>query len=491
MDLNQLQILEPQNQKREYLSGGFERTLSPLLQNAVQVLNQYQDDLNKEFSDSVYEDMLKDPAVSASVDILKSLILAEPLRVVPIVHDKKAADYEISREVTAFVDYQIHNMARSTQTILNEALEAIQFGSSMVEIIFEDQEYNGRPILGLKDLKTRNRKNYSFIVDRYYNVLGAVSNEAGQGATSIYTGSMNPDPEQVIPREKFMVLALQTKNSDPRGISMLRPAWNSYYVKNQVWPQYLKYLIQFASPSLVGYTPENGPEEIEQIDASGNVIVNSDGTVKTSTPEEDMLSTLLGFQSGTVAVLKGGSKLDVIQSDGNGEAFSAAVNMFDRQIAMAILKTHRTLLEAQHGSKADAEASADITDVFVGGLREIVSSAFSKDVIKTLVEINFGPEIAAKYSPYCTLRAMPKQDFSKAAEAISKLWTSKYLHPSQVGETDAMIGLPERDLDSFLGELQDSADLMKLDQIERMKLLNPGAGLDTPPVQSRPDAAAE
>jgi len=479
MDLNNLTSLRPGDRKREYLSGGYNRTLSPLLANAIQVLSRFQDDLNKEFSDRAYDEMLRDPAVAASVDILKSLILSEPLRVVARVQDKKAADYEVSTRVAKFVEDQLRKMRRSPQAILWEALDAIAYGSSLVEIVLEDAVEDGIPILRLKDLKTRSRSNYGLVVDRYFNVLGAVCTESGFQAAGVYTGSSKPDPSQVIPREKFLLLALQTKNSDPRGVSFLRPAWSAYYVKTQVWPAYLKFLVQFASPSIVGFTPE-GAEDVENVDENGNFLRNDDGSIATISAEEDMLSTLLGFQTGTVAVLKGGAQIQLVQSQGQGEAFSAAVDLFDRQIAMAILKTARTLLEARNSSKADSESAADVTDVFVAGLCEVVGAAFSKDVIYNLVKINLGPEIADAYAPDVTLRSMPKQDFAKAADAVGKLWTAKYLHSSQVEETDAMIGLPERDLDSFLSDIQEDADARTLDQTERLKLMNPGAGTTTP-----------
>lgn len=486
MELQTLTTLPAKDRKKEYLSGGWTRTLSPLLANAIQVLNRYQDDLNREFGDVVYDEMMRDPAVAASVDILKSLILAEPLRVVPRIQDKKHPEYEQSKAVSDFVEKQVRGMNRGTQAVLLEALDAIQYGSALVEIVYEDAIEDGRPILKLKDLKTRSRMNYGLIVDRYFNVLGAVPREAGYTASGVYTGSTKPDKSQMVPREKFLLIVLQTRNSDPRGISLIRPAWNAYYLKTQVWPAYLKFLVQFASPSIVGYTPE-GAEDIEQVDANGEIVLNSDGTVATVSAEEDMLNTLLGFQAGTVAVLKGGSKLDFIQSQGQGEAFSAAVDLFDRQIAMAILKTHRTLLEAKHSSKADSESAADITDVFVSSLRELVAAAFTRDVVKNLVAVNFGPEIAEAYAPEVTLKSMPKQDFGKAADAVGKLWASKFLHSSQVAEVDALVGLPERDMDAFLSELEEEAEMRRLDQTERMKLMNPGAGTTKPKAEAEDD----
>lgn len=481
--LTNLSLLKSGQTQREFISGGFERTISPLLDNAIQVLSQWSDDLTREFTDVVYDQMLRDPAVSASVEILKSLILSEPVRVVSKVQDKKSPEYVKAKEIADFVDRQIQDMNRPAEVAVYEMLEAIAYGSSLAEIVLEeaDDPILKRPVLRLKDVKTKARRNYGIIVDRYFNVLGAINREWGYSAPGIYTGSTAPDPSRAIPREKLVILTFGSKYGDPRGVSMIRPAWNSYFLKAQVWPQYLKFLVQFASPSLVGFTPENDSEPIEAINDDGTKKLNEDGTVAEVTPEEQMLETLLGFQGGTVAVLKGGSKLDVLWSQGGGEAFSKAVELFDRQIAMAILKTHRTLLESKNSSKADSESAADITDVFVAHLKDVVSGVLTKDLAYQLVKLNFGPDDARQYCPTVTVKGVPKQDFSKAAGAVAQLWTAKYLHPSQVQETDALIGLPERDMDDFLEGLAQEEELRQIDQIERMKLLNPGAGTATKP----------
>ena len=493
MDLNKLTRLKPQDRKREYVSGGFQRSISPLLQEAILILSRYQDDLNREFSDQAYEQMVRDPAVAASVDVLKSLILSEPLRLISREQDRKHPDYAEAQGVTDFCTHQLKTMKRSLQIVMWEAMDAIIYGSALVENVYDDQATDGtKPIIKLVDLKTRSRGNYGLIVDRHFNVLGAVQTEQGTYGigSGVYTGSTKPNPEAVIPREKFWLVTFNGRNSDPRGQSLLRPAWNPYFLKTQVFPAYLKYLVQFASPSIVGFTPE-GAEDVEIVDENGIVAVDADGIAQTISAEEDMLNTLLGFQSGTVAVLKGGSRMELIQSQGQGEAFARGVELFDRQIAMAILKTHRTLLEAKHGSKADSESAADITDVFVASLRELVATSFTRDVLRPLVTANYGEEIADRFTPEATLKSTPKQDFSKTAEAIGKLWTAQYLHASQVAEVDAMIGLPERDIEDWMSQVEEDNDMKRMDQVERMKLLNPQAGTEEEEAPTEPEEQEE
>lgn len=484
--LQQLKRLSPGKRGREYLSGGYQRILSPLMGNALQVLTQHQGDLNQEFGDKVYDEMMRDPTVNACISILKALILSEPLRVVSKVQNKDAEGYEEAAKVAKWVEDQIAGMDRSVELALWESLEALQYGSSFVEIVLSPETDDaGAPTYRLKDLKTRNRSFYGLLVDRFYNVLGAVNREFGGAAGAIYTGSQKPDPERMIPREKFILITIDGKYNDPRGNPPLRCVWNPYYLKSQTWTPYLKFLVQFGSPSLVGYTPEEGGGEIEQVDADGNPILEDDGTPAIITDEEDMLDTLLGFGSGTVAVLRGGSKLDIIQSTGEGQAFAAAVDLFDRQIATGILKTARTLFEAKHSSKADSESAADITDVYIAHLQEVISGALERDLVKNIVTIQFGEETARKYCPGVTLKSIPKQDFAKAAGAVAQLWAGKFIHTSQVEEIDNLLGLPKRDIQAFLDEIEEEAEMRRIDQTERMKLLNPGAGTNPPKAEKK------
>lgn len=487
--LEQVRQLPPNRRSKEYLSGGYVRALSVLVENAIIVLGKAQDDLNREFSDKVYEEMLRDPAVSASVDILKALILAEPLRVVSKVQDKADPKYEESKKIADFVDYQLKNQDRPLSLILKELLDAIPFGSTLGEIVYEPDLFEGRVIFRLKDVKVRSRENYNLVVDRFYNVLGCVRTELGSAAAGVFTGATTiTESDDVVPREKFVLLALQTKNSDPRGVSLIRAAWNAYYLKSQIWPQFLKFLFQFASPSLIGYTAEaSDGDEIPVLDEYGNKVMNSDGTPKTTTQAELMFETLLQFQGGSVAVLRGGSKVDRIESSTTGEAFSASIDLFDRQIVMSILKTYRTLLEAKHGSKADSGENADIADVYVSGLQDILCGVLSRDLVRQIVKVNFGEATAKTYSPEVSLRAVAKQDFSKAASAISQLFTSGYLHTSQIAEIDAKIGLPERDLDAYLSELESEKEANALTELERQKLLNPGLGTTKPAAETPPE----
>ena len=107
-------------------------------------------------------------------------------------------------------------------------------------------------------------------------------------------------------------------------------------MKQQIWSVYLKYLTQFAGPSLVGYTAPEA-QAMPASDSYGNPILDGNGNPVIVSPEQTMLDALQAFASGTAAVFPCGAQVTPINMSGDGSAFLQAIDLFDRQIAKAIL----------------------------------------------------------------------------------------------------------------------------------------------------------
>jgi hypothetical protein len=95
----------------------------------------------------------------------------------------------------------------------------------------------------------------AFVVDAYMNVLGLLGAKPGHGAPSYAGAVIDPKSDQILPREKFAIFTFRPKHGDPRGTSILRPAYAAWWMKWQVHQEYLKYLAQFAGPGLIGTRP--------------------------------------------------------------------------------------------------------------------------------------------------------------------------------------------------------------------------------------------
>lgn len=396
---------------REYVAGSSD---FPYLQ-LQRALPRHVDDAERDFGADIYERMLRDPMVAAAVDTLKMRALAEGLRLSPV---------SGGEDIWRFVESALESLDVPIEETLYDMLDALSFGHRLAEIVFEVSE-QGR--LVLRAIKPKPRRNYGFVLDAYQNLTGIAAIVPGKSA--FVPVGIVPSPKDLpnlFPASKFFVLTFGGTNRDPRGCSLLRPAYNPWWLKQQTWPQLLKFLVQFAGPSLIGYTPENAA-------FSGDL-----------SPEDVMLAALKGFQNGSIVVLRGGSKVDRIQSEGEGQAFLNAIELYNREITHAVLKQTRATMEALHGSRADSETASDILDVVVGWVQGVLARAFRRQVVRPLVALNFGLTAARDHCPNVLFKGSGKPDFAGTAAAVAQLQSSGYLSPSQYGGIDQLLSLPPR-----------------------------------------------
>lgn len=419
----------------------------------------YVDDAERDFGLDLYERMMKDPTISSSINALKAMCLSdEPRFMVPVNEPSKVnpdpeqeADYQRAVEIRDFVESMCNNLQQPLEEILNDMLDFLPFGHKLAEKVYESD--GGRMVL--KKLRTKPRKSYGFVVTKYMDFVGILPAVNGYVSTSSEVDSKN-----VIPREKFFLLSFAPKNGDPRGTSLIRAAYNAWYMKQQTWPQYLKFLSQFGTPSIVGFLPQDAGE-IEVIDELGNAVVDDDGNVVTKQAAEMMLEQLLKFANGTAIVLEHGADFDLIQSQGDGGAYVKAFDIYDRQMTKAIMIAVRATMEAEHGSKADSGTAQDIVAEFAQSIQRKVEVGFYRDIILPTVRMNFGDEAAEKYCPYMSLSDVAREDVVAVGNMIANLARADMVHSSQLPGIDAKLNLPERDFQAQMDEEQERAESAK------------------------------
>lgn len=442
--------------RREYLGGGY-----PSWSNGYRTLPWWFDDLTRDLGDDIYDRMLLDPQVSKCVNLLKIAALTQGLRATPSI--KKGADgYERAVEIADFVQWNIDQLfdpeadSVSLYWQLWDLLDAIAFGSRLAEqvyVVAEEGRYKNS--LVLKSLKVKPRCAYAFVVDRYVNVLGVVTAQPVKGDTVTAMPLLAGSPisvgqtQTILPRRKFCVLTMRPKNSDPRGSSLIRPAYNPWWCKVQNWPEYLKYLAQFANPSLVGKTAENAqPVQLFEADGVTPKIDEFNNPV-TLSPERSMLEALIQLRGGSVAAFPFGSEVDPLQMQGEGGVFTAANATFNREITLSILLQTLATEEGEHQARAAATTHQDALGVVIQHVKDALARAFRQDVVRNLVELNYGRE-ALSLCPLITLSRVEHQDFAATASAIAKLDTSGFLHPSQYAGLDDLLQLPPRSAEAIL-----------------------------------------
>lgn len=426
--------------RREYVAGHMPLTPSrPHLRTLAWSI----DDLARDFGEDIYERMQMDPVVRASLNILKSGIIETGVRLAPAVRAEHP-QYDQAKDLVQWAELVLEDLEQDIDDVLWEMLDAMAVGSKMAEQVYElDQTYTGKEQLVLRRLKVKPRRAASFVVDPYMNLVGILANNAAHTASSSgviqsssaangYTAILDANNPNLLPKEKFAILSFRPKDGDPRGTSIMRPSYNGWWLKMQTWAEYLKYLILFANPSLVATTAEDS-------------LIGEDDEL---TAEEQLLEELLQFRNSSAIAIPYGAKVDLVFSQGNGEAFLKGFDLFNHEIVKGIL--HQTLAteEAQYQPRASASVHQDMLGRIIRGLKYSIQRMIRQQILRPLVRYNYGPELE-RLTPVVALGNTESQDFSSTATAISSLVTADYLDPSQYADLDRQLGLPERDRETL------------------------------------------
>lgn len=392
------------------------------------------DSLTQTHGLKVYESMLCDPAVSGSFDVLRLGVLSTGLQLAPAVTAEPGVDpatdprAATAMEVKELCERAIKACDSDFDAVAFELLEALAFGNRLAEItwrVVETGPDKGR--LFPARVKPKPKGGLEYVVDSTNEILSI-------RAVSAETGS-----HVLLPPEKFVRFTWSPKDGDPRGSSVLRPAFDAWSLKIQVWPEYFASLQQFGSPSLIGITAESEPARLPE-DDDGNPI---EGSTPIS-PQAALAERLSKFRNGRAIALPFGTSVTVVGGQGNGEAFRLAVDLFNREIALAILKNTRTTLESKHGSKADGEVGQDVTGLTISWARRSLARVIRDQLLWAIVSYNLGPEVADEFTPTVTFGDAEQQDIPAVAKAVADLMRASYFTEAQLPHMDARLGIPPR-----------------------------------------------
>jgi hypothetical protein len=389
------------------------------------------DDLTRDFGDDIYDKMLLDPQVNACLGTLKTAILSDGVAITPAIIDAEVPGYKRATTIADFIRADIARLTPSIDITLWSLLDAMAYGAKVAEQTYRLEGDR----LHLASIKVKPRNVTAFVVDSYMNILGLLAAMPDVAATPITYGTLLPDPQSLpnfLPRDKFVIYSSWPKDSDPRGTSILRPAYRPWWDKQQMKPEYLKYLTQFASASVIATAPEaNVPFTTDaSADAPPNIV-------------QQIAAALEGFRNGTFVVLPNGATAKPIEVAGEGVPFMHAFDRFDREISTAIL--HQTLAtqESRHETRAAAEVHQDILALLVRMGKRTVAQVLKHDVFYPLVKYNWGEENARRFTPDANLSVVEAEDLSPRMNAIAQLADKGLIFPSQLPELFADLDLPE------------------------------------------------
>ncbi len=426
----------------EYVSAGYLAWYA----NIPRVLGWAIDDLEETLADPVYSAMMNDAQVFACVAILKASILEDGVTFTAAETDEAADGYALAADLRDFCERVIADLATPIDNVLWNMLDALAFGNKVAEQVYAvEASPSGARQVVLRALKVKPRRSTSFVVDAFNNTIGLLGLIPGVGFP-VQVGTYLTSPQSqanLLPRDKFAVLTFRPKDSDPRGTSLLRAAYDPFNAKTRLKPDYLKYLSQFASPSLMGVLPQNA-QPGEAMDAAGATLYLPNGQPKRILPRDALQSALVNFRSSTALVVPFGTEVTPIEMAGNGQAFLDAFNWYDRQITTAILHQTLATMEGEHQARAAASVHQDVLATIVRQAKAAVETMLRRDVLTPLVRYNYGDK-ALRLVPYVTLGQVEQQDVAGLWGAAAQLKSSGYLSDDQLPAVDELINIPVRE----------------------------------------------
>lgn len=446
--------IRPIDPRSEYVSGGGNSWLTA---NFLKSLPRYVDDVTADFGSDLYDRMLNDAQVASMFRLLRLSVVGNDYKLLGQVSDKNRQDYGISQEITDFCARNLKSLDTEFITILLSMLEALGYGNKVAEITYtECNKGQDAGKICLRSIKVKPRDVYLFVIDAYYNLVGILGLLPGTSNTIIGYNliAVSKDgtnlPANFLPRDKFWVYSFSPKDNDPRGTSLLRPAYSGWFAKQQSWQDYLKYLSQFGSPSLIAKLPP-ATESQNLFDSDNNLVV--DPTTGLPLRLDARLAyedTLAGFRNGSFMVIPSDAEVQALTVPNGGGEFQNAFSFFNTEIMQAITSQSLGTSEGQHNARAASETHIGVLDRLVAYCKETLCNSFEKDVLYNLVFCNYGQDAADMYTPELVLPDIEQKDFVGYANGISALVKYSYLDKSQYQGIDAMLGLPPRDPDSLL-----------------------------------------
>jgi hypothetical protein len=380
--------------------------------------------------------MLLDPQVRSSLVTFVNAVLADGLHVRPRVEDKDDPDYDDAKELAEFGEHCLEYPERPVDLCVTEQLYvAGGWGNQLAEVVTEpgSGRWAGWDVLGR--YKPLPRHAYALVVNGFGTLVGARVLKPGEPALPWQGPAAAADLADVLPLEKFTLLAWMPEAGDPRGTNLLDPVYRPWWHKRMTQEDSVKFIARFGQP-WVFVTPPEGAVAQTPADELGN---------PTGDPAQSAVDQYVArateMYSGGVFGGAHGSTFQLVTSTSEGRAFWTKIEACNREITLGILGSTRMTMEAEHGSKADSQTAQDVSGLRVKYAKRLVAVALS-GLLYNLVKWNRGKAVADKLAPRVTLNPTEQQDWSERATAAAAIGYA--LDASQLPGVDEELGMPPR-----------------------------------------------
>lgn len=402
--------------------------------------NRAANDLVRQHGYRIFKQMLTDPEVDASVDALVQASNSQPIAFVNKLK-KGELGYAKAEEIRLFVE-NVYERIPIDDWRREQIRQALTFGNAVSEIDWDVQS-DGR--FYIKRLRLQDPEFYGFLTDRWGEVYGVVP--LNQASGSIFPlGNLIPlstngvkDIVGAVPKWKLSIWTWAQSGTDPRGTSILIPAYIPWWSKQRAVEEWSLWLSRYAQPSLWA-TP--GPNAVP------TCINNPDGSQTIIQPTQALLDALMQFKSASALALPFGSVVNLLTANGTVEPFLESIRLFNIEITRAILGQHLATSEGSHQANVSTQLHAMVLRHLIGSIHSFQTRMITKDLVQPLVQANYG-DVDKELIPQVSLG--DNDGFPPTVTEIAVLFQSGYFSSDQLPLLDKVLGLPIRTTNDRVG----------------------------------------
>jgi hypothetical protein len=210
------------------------------------------DDLIGRKGYEIYETMMQDAMVRATVNTKRYALLAKPWQVFPATSGPRTPPTAEAMAVRDFVEAALRGMrgpdgvARDFRQTLFQMMTAFYRGFSVAEMVWRVEEsgaYRGKFMLSA--IKAKPPKQIGFEVDDFLNVQGITSWTPVQGMVRV-------------PREKCVVYVYHAQDEMPYGDSDLRAVYKHWWSKDVITKFWNLCLQKYGMPMVYAQSGQMG-----------------------------------------------------------------------------------------------------------------------------------------------------------------------------------------------------------------------------------------
>lgn len=392
----------------------------------------------------IFEDMLGDAQVSSVTTIKRYAPISNGYQIVAPDNSTAAA------EIAQFSRDCLNSYDHTVEESVGEVLLSTFTGLSISESIYRYESsgvYKGK--LMLQDIQNRPPSVVDVALDDSGSIKGVIAATDGYGWND----------NDILPAWKFIIHTWHGRYGSPYGRGDGVAVYKHWWSKDFLLRAWAIYMDKFGAPALWG---KEGPDMSQQ-------------------DIENFQGMLEDFQHEGWILTPPDWNLEFVQAPGggsNGDAFRAAIEWHDQQIAKAVLGSSLTTDQPSTGmglnSGGLANAHQDTRDLLLAQVKRAAeTSIMGRQVLRRLVALNYGAEAARLYTPKIVFNPPNLEQMQTLSTILSTLATGGFISPDEPWIRE-QLHLPSRQ------EVKDDVQTTELEDADHQKKVQQKLGFQPP-----------